>query len=184
MSTQLINGTVDPSELSNEPASEWVLVDVRTPGEFAGTHIEGSLNAPLGSLKQHAASIRKRATGKRVALVCRTGRRAEEARRHLQAEGIDALHVLEGGVVSWEQAGLPLLRGKQGMSLERQVRVAAGTLVVLGVLLGVMAHPAWLGLSAFVGAGLVFAGLTDTCGMAMALAKMPWNRAAAACPKE
>jgi len=168
--------TVQPSELSSSEG--WFLVDVRTPGEFMGAHIAGSHNTPLGGLKQHATSIREQASRSRVALICRTGRRAEEAQRILHAHDIDSLHVLEGGVVAWEQAGLPLLRG-QGMSLERQVRVAAGALVVLGVLLGFLVHPLLFGLSAFVGAGLVFAGLTDTCAMGMMLAKMPWNRQAA-----
>ena len=74
------------------------------------------------------------------------------------------------------EAGLPVVRGKKAISLERQVRIAAGSLVLLGVLLGWLVHPAFIGLSAFVGAGLVFAGVTDTCGMGMMLARMPWNQ--------
>ena len=93
---------------------------------------------------------------------------------------------VEGGTLAWEQAGLPVVRGKKAMSLERQVRIAAGSLVVLGTALGAFVHPGFLGLSAFVGAGLVFAGVTDTCGMGMVLARMPWNRAEpeeATCPR-
>lgn len=83
---------------------------------------------------------------------------------------------VEGGTLAWEGAGLPVVRGRRVISLERQVRIAAGALVVAGVLLGWLVHPAFLGLSAFVGAGLVFAGVTDTCGMGLLLARMPWNR--------
>jgi hypothetical protein len=86
------------------------------------------------------------------------------------------LQVVQGGVQAWEAAGLPLNRGRKTLSLERQVRIIAGALVVVGAVLGYLVHPAWVGLSGFVGAGLVFAGITDTCGMAMVLARMPWNQ--------
>jgi hypothetical protein len=109
-------------------------------------------------------------------LVCRSGKRAEQAYQKLQATGCENLEVLDGGVIAWESAGLPVVRGVRAISLERQVRITAGLLVLLGVILGTWVHPAFYGLSAFVGAGLVFAGITDWCGMAMVLAKMPWNR--------
>lgn len=80
--------------------------------------------------------------------------------------------------MAWEAAGLPVVRGKKAISLERQVRIAAGLLVLLGAILGFFVNPSFIGISAFVGAGLVFAGITDTCGMAMMLAKMPWNQCA------
>ena len=111
--------------------------------------------------------------GQRAVLICRTGQRAAKAQEILAGAGTRAV-VLEGGV---ERASCPLASaGAAGMSLERQVRIAAGSLVVLGVALGQLVHPAFYGLSAFVGAGLVFAGITDTCGMGMILARMPWNR--------
>ncbi|MEM8954508.1 MAG: DUF2892 domain-containing protein, partial [Verrucomicrobiota bacterium] len=85
--------------------------------------------------------------------------------------------LVEGGLAAWEVAGVPVIRGKRKViSLERQVRVAAGFLVLVGVLLGTLVNPAWLILSGFVGVGFVFAGITDTCGMGMLLAKLPWNR--------
>ncbi len=176
--------TVRATELGEAGPDDWLLVDVRTPGEFRGARIEGSLNAPLGDLAGQARALGERAGGRRIALVCRTGRRAEEARRVLAAGGVDAagLCVLEGGVEAWERAGLPLRRDADaGMSLERQVRIAAGSLVLVGLALGLLVHTGFLALTGFVGAGLVFAGLTDTCGMGMLLAKMPWNRAPAAC---
>ncbi len=170
------SSTVPAAELAAGEAEHWLLVDVRTPGEFRGAHIEGSRNVPLGGLGAQVARLGELAQGRTVALVCRTGQRAREALATLRASGIEAACVLEGGVVAWEAAGLPLERGEAGMSLERQVRIAAGTLVVLGVGLGFFVHTGFLGLAAFVGAGLVFAGLTDTCGMGLLLARMPWNR--------
>ena len=85
---------------------------------------------------------------------------------------------VEGGTLAWAAAGLPVVRGRKAVSLERQVRIAAGSLVAAGVGLGVFVHPALLGLAAFVGAGLVFSGVTDTCGMGVVLGRLPWNRAA------
>jgi rhodanese-related sulfurtransferase len=92
------------------------------------------------------------------------------------AAGLTSVANVEGGTLACVEAGLPVVRGKKAISLERQVRIAAGSLVLIGVLLGWLVHPALAGLAAFVGAGLVFAGLTDTCGMGLLLARMPWNR--------
>ena len=89
--------------------------------------------------------------------------------------GYDVASV-EGGTSAWDADGLPVVRGRKSMSLERQVRIAAGTLVLSGVVLGFAIHPGFFGLSGFVGAGLIFAGITDTCAMGMMIAKMPWNR--------
>jgi rhodanese-related sulfurtransferase len=85
---------------------------------------------------------------------------------------------VEGGTLAWEAAGLPVVRGQKVISLERQVRIVAGFLVLVGALLAMTVHPYFAGLSAFVGAGLMFAGITDTCGMGMLLARMPWNQVA------
>lgn len=160
---------------------ELVVFDVRTPAEFQEVHVPGSTNLPLGDLAGRAHELHDMAAKRPVVLVCRTGRRAEEARAELSRKGLAGVRILEGGIASWVDAGLPVVRGKAAISLERQVRIIAGTLVVLGVLLGLFLHPAFSLFSAFVGAGLVHAGLTDTCAMAMILAKMPWNRARASC---
>lgn len=150
-----------------------LLLDVRTPAEFGDAHIEGSILHPLSDLD--VAIVQKLAAGKeRCVVVCRSGNRARQAAEKLYG-AIANLTVLEGGVGAWENAGLPLIRGKKSISLERQVRIAAGGIVVLGTILGTVAHPAWYLLCAFIGAGLVFSGVTDTCGMGMVLAKMPWN---------
>ena len=149
------------------------LIDVRTPGEYRGEHVPGAESMPLDRLDAEAL---KRSNGTPVFLLCRSGKRASAAHEQLAASGLTGLHVVEGGLEAWEKAGLPVERGKGVISLERQVRIGAGALVLLGVLLGWLVHPAFFGLSAFVGVGLMFAGITDWCGMAMVLAKMPWNR--------
>jgi len=168
---------IQAKQLSAEIASgkRVSLIDVRTPAEHGEVHIEGSHLMPLDRLD--AGAVRSAANGaERCVLVCRSGKRAEQAYLKLQAAGCENLAVLEGGVMGWEGEGLPVVRGAKAISLERQVRIAAGMLVLLGVGLGTWVHPGFYGLSAFVGAGLVFAGLADWCGMAMVLAKMPWNR--------
>jgi rhodanese-related sulfurtransferase len=152
-----------------------LLLDVRTPAEFGDAHIEGAVLHPLSDLD--AQVIQQLAAGKdRCIVVCRSGTRARQAAEKLVSR-ISNLLVLEGGVSAWESAGLPLIRGKKAISLERQVRIAAGALVVLGTLLGTFVSSIWYILSAFIGVGLVFSGVTDTCGMAMVLARMPWNKA-------
>jgi rhodanese-related sulfurtransferase len=151
------------------------LLDVRTPAEHGEIHIEGSHLMPLDRLDADAAKGLVKDADSCV-LVCRSGKRAANAMEKLSAAGCDKLMVLEGGVTAWDEAGLPVNRGAKAMSLERQVRIGAGAMVLLGVILGSQVHGGFYGLSAFVGAGLIFAGITDWCGMAMVLAKMPWNQ--------
>ena len=154
---------------------ESLVLDVRTPGEFASVHIEGAILHPLDSLNPNA--VQQLASGKKHCLiVCQSGKRATMAANQLNAAGISDVCVLEGGMNAWISAGLAVLRGKGVISLERQVRIAAGILVLSGVLLSQFVHPHWILLSGFVGAGLLFAGITDTCGMGILLARMPWNQ--------
>lgn len=150
------------------------MLDVRTPLEFGEMHIEDSVLHPLSDLDP--AKV-KELLGDKAAcvVVCRSGNRAKQAAEKLHAAGVGPVEVLEGGVMAWDAAGLPLERGAAVMSLERQVRIAAGALVFLGVLLGYLVNPGWFLLSGFVGAGLVFAGITDFCGMGLLIARMPWN---------
>lgn len=152
------------------------LVDVRTPAEFQEVHVPGAENVPLDQLEPTRLCGNGCSKDAPVYLLCRSGGRAKQAAPKFQQAGFNRVFVVEGGTQAWEQAGLPVNRGRKVMSLERQVRIAAGSLVLLGVGLGFFVHPAFLGLAAFVGAGLVFAGVTDTCGMGMLLARMPWNR--------
>lgn len=168
---------IQANELSAEIAAgkRVALIDVRTPAEYGEMHIEGAHLMPLDRLDVGAVKS-VASDSDRCVLVCRSGKRAGQAHQKLQAAGCGNLFVLDGGVMAWESEGLPVLRGAKAISLERQVRIAAGLLVLFGLCLGTWVHPAFYGLSAFVGAGLVFAGITDWCGMGMLLAKMPWNR--------
>lgn len=153
-----------------------VLLDVRTPAEYEEMHIDGSVLHPLTELDpKEVKSLLGNAS--ECVVVCASGQRATRAAERLQKELGDTvkLAVLDGGVKAWDAAGMPLIRGKGVISLERQVRIAAGSFVLAGVLLGFFVNPAWFALSGFVGAGLVFAGVTDTCGMGLLLARMPWN---------
>ena len=169
--------TINPHELhalrSSKP--QVLMLDVRTPGEFNQVRAEGARLMPLDQLDPE--SVRNACPGDGpVYLLCQSGNRAKQAATKLGAAGLEAV-VVEGGTQAWEAAGLPVKRGRKTISLERQVRIGAGSLVVLGVVLGFLVHPGFFILSAFVGAGLVFAGVTGMCGMALVLARFPWNQA-------
>jgi rhodanese-related sulfurtransferase len=153
------------------------LLDVRTPIEFQEVHIPFAKNIPLDQLDPEQIKTQLKDSSQVIYVTCRSGGRGQKACDKLTAAGIANVVNLEGGTLAWEAAGLNVVRGKKMMSLERQVRIAAGSLVVLSVILAWSVDPYFIGLAAFVGAGLVFAGVTDTCGMGMLLAKMPWNRA-------
>lgn len=153
-----------------------ILVDVRSPAEFESIHISGSYNVPLDQLTEHRAELGS--VGRPVVLVCRSGMRARQAETILRGADVPRLHVLDGGVSAWEKAGLTVVRGRAAWSIERQVRAIAGGLVLLGTLGSVLVWQPLLYLAMFVGAGLLFAGLTDTCAMGLLLARLPWNRTA------
>ena len=175
--------TISPGSLADlRRRGEGVtLIDVRTPAEYDEVHVEGARNIPLDRLDPR--SIAAEHTGP-LYFVCKSGGRSQKACEKMIAAGISDVVSVEGGTAACEAAGINVARsGRKVMSLDRQVRICAGGLVVLGAALGHFVNPAWHGLSAFIGAGLVFAGVTDTCGMAMMLAKMPWNqvRGAATC---
>ena len=153
------------------------LLDVRTPGEFESQHIVGAYNVPLDTLSEHGPEIRA-GVAERVVLVCRSGQRARKAEEALKAAGMTNLHVLDGGMTAWVAAGEPVIEGAPRMSLERQVRIAAGALAGTGGLLALFVNPLFAAIPSFVGAGLVFAGVTDTCMMGMLLARLPYNRPA------
>jgi len=149
-----------------------VLVDVREPDERAREHIPGTKHAPLSSLQS------VNTTGAMAVIFhCRSGARTgAHAARLGEAAGCEA-YLLEGGLDAWKRAGLPVATDrKQPIEIMRQVQIVAGSLVVLGVVLGLWIAPPFFAVSAFVGAGLVFAGSTGWCGMAKLLALMPWNR--------
>jgi rhodanese-related sulfurtransferase len=169
---------ISPKELSQKQAGgERIdLIDVRTPVEFREIHVDFARNVPLDRLDPASLKEQRGSTDEPLYVTCRTGNRAKQAIEKLHAAGVENVVNVEGGMVQWEADGLPVVRGKKTISLERQIRIAAGTLVFLGAMLGYFVNPAWIFLSAFVGAGLVFAGVTDTCGMGLMLARMPWNQ--------
>lgn len=150
------------------------LIDVRTPAEFEGLHAKGAINHPMESMDIEVLKFRKEDL---IHVICQAGGRSMKVCQKLEGVGFTNIVNVEGGTSAWHSAGQPVVEGKKMMSLERQVRIAAGSLVVIGAAVGQFVHPGGFGLSAFVGAGLVFAGVTDTCGMGMMIAKMPWNRA-------
>lgn len=150
-------------------------VDVREPAEFESERIEGVVSLPLSNLREDRVTAFIK--DKPLYLICRSGNRACKAADQLEKFGFLDLYVVEGGLELWAEAGKPVLRGTRRIwSLDRQVRFAAGALVLAGVLLAKLVHPYCVGLSVFVAAGLIFSGITDTCGMAMLLARMPWNK--------
>jgi rhodanese-related sulfurtransferase len=157
-------------------ADEALLVDVRPPERFAAERIPGATSVPLPTLARPTVpdpGLRK------LVFQCEVGIASEKAgKKVLQAGWPGAVYHLPGGIRAWKRAGLPVERapGSSGLSIQRQVQVAAGSLVVLGVVLGATVTPRWLALAGFVGAGLVFAGATGTCGMAALLARLPYNR--------
>jgi rhodanese-related sulfurtransferase len=167
---------LEPAEFRprQETGQRLQLIDVREPAEFSAGRVAGARLIPLGDLERRAQELDR---GQRVVLICRSGRRSDQARARLARLGFDNTACLTGGLTAWEADGLPIEKDEHApWSLERQVRVAAGLLALLGVILGYALHPGFFGLSAFVGAGLVFAGVTDWCGMGLLLSKAPWNR--------
>lgn len=170
---------ITPAELlaKHQSGAKVDLIDVRMPTEFREVHVDFARNVPLDQLDPQAL-MNGRSTAEPLYVVCKSGGRSKMACDKFRAAGFTNVVDVTGGTQACVAAGLPTVTGKKAMSLERQVRIAAGSLVLLGVGLSFV-HPYFIGLSAFVGAGLVFAGVTDTCGMGMILARMPWNQVAA-----
>jgi rhodanese-related sulfurtransferase len=175
--------TIKPEQLhaaqlrGDQPA----LLDVRTVAEFRAGHIPGAQLLPVGELrpdevtrrfKQHAAAGHQEP----LYITCRSGARARQAAERLQLAGFTNLALVEGGTQGWELSGLPVRRCSSAISLERQVQIAVGSLLILKVVLGFSVHALFFALAAVIGAGLIVAGVTRWCGMAQLIARMPWNR--------
>lgn len=170
--------SISPRQLAELHASGRAmdLIDVRTPIEFRELHIPFAKNVPFDRLDPNqVATGREGSRDEPLYVICLSGGRGRKACERLASAGLIAVNI-EGGTQAWAAADLPVVRGKKAISLERQVRIAAGSLVLVGCTAGYFMHPLGYALSAFIGAGLVFAGITDTCGMGMLLARMPWNR--------
>ena len=167
-----MSASITVTELHRHPPVGAQLVDVRSSSEFASGHIPGAVNIPMDQIE---ARLEDLLPGAPLVLVCQSGKRARMTAGLLEpCERLTT--VLEGGTSAWIQAGLPIVTSvKTRWSLERQVRLGAGVLVLTGSVLALAVNPNWLFLSAFIGLGLTFAGLTDICPMALVLGKMPWN---------
>ncbi|BCW64224.1 rhodanese-like domain-containing protein [Arthrobacter sp. StoSoilB22] len=154
-----------------------MVIDVRSAAEFEAMHIRGSYNVPLPLLSEHTDELATR-LGSRVVLVCQSGARAEQARQRLGKAGMEGAYVLTGGAPGFAAVGGDVVRGKNRWDLERQVRLTAGSLVVLGLVGGKLISPKVRLLAGAIGAGLTFSAATNTCAMGKALSAMPWNKAA------
>lgn len=157
-------------EIQKDP--EIKLIDVRTSGEYGSEHIQGSKNLPLGS-KELSSFIESNKNSK-VYIICQSGKRASMACENLSKLS-ENLVLVEGGVNAWKEKQFEISKGKGVISIERQVRIICGFLILSGIILSQSINPSFIFLSAFVGIGLAFSGITDTCAMGILLTKMPWN---------
>jgi rhodanese-related sulfurtransferase len=170
---------ISPRELKiRMDRGEAILIDIREADEYARAHIPGSRLAPMSSFDSTDFAAD---SGKEAVFHCRSGMRTDANAARLLAKGFRDAYCLTGGLSAWEAAGLPVrTNAKAPLELMRQVQIAAGSLILVGVVLGWLAHPGFYALSGFVGAGLLQAGVTGWCGMALLLKAVPWNRVAPA----
>jgi glyoxylase-like metal-dependent hydrolase (beta-lactamase superfamily II)/rhodanese-related sulfurtransferase len=150
------------------------LLDVRSALEFAQAHIKESLNVPIDILSLKLNELAQ--ANQSYIVLCRTGNRSPMAADMLIQSGIRNVRVMEGGLTRWQKERFPVIKGEGGVSLERQVRIIAGSLVLLGILLAWFVNGVFIFLSIFVSCGLIFSGLTDACLMGMLLMRLPYNK--------
>ncbi|RDH79966.1 DUF2892 domain-containing protein [Mycolicibacterium moriokaense] len=168
--------TIDSGELNNQLTAGHAprLIDVRTPAEFETVHIPGAYNVPLDLLREHRDEIAEH-LDEDVVLICKSGGRAAQADESLRRAGLTNVHVLDGGMSAWENGGFNVKRGTERWDLERQVRLIAGLIVAVSVLVGAFVPGVqWVAFA--IGAGLTFAAVTNTCAMGMMLSRLPYNR--------
>lgn len=166
---------LSPAEASQKRAGgELVILDVRTGVEYAQVHAKDVVHVPLDSF--NPAQVMQQYPGKTIACICKSGKRGGQAAQMLADAGCTCVASITGGTEAWEAAGLPVEKNSKVISLERQVRIAAGFLVFVGTLLGYFVHRGFFIIPGFVGAGLMVAGITDFCGMGLLIARMPWNK--------
>lgn len=177
---------ISPRELSDAIARGDAidLIDVREAFEFDAVHVAAARSTPLSTLDAAAFLAARGADGanRPLFVICQSGARSAQAAERLRAAGATQVVNVEGGTAGWIAAGLPVVRGRAALTIDRQVRMIIGAAVVAGTALGAWVHPAWLGVPAFFGAGLIWAGATDRCALALVVAKMPWNRGRGATP--
>lgn len=169
---------ISPLDLKSMLVTGCCLVDVREPLEHAEAHIGGSRLIPLGQLAQRSGEIDR---SQPIVVTCQGGKRGEEALARLTKLGFTNVRNLNGGVSAWQAAGFPVITSaRQGLPLMRQVQLVIGIGVLTGAVLAKLVDPNWIYLSGFFGAGLIFAGSTGWCGLAMLMSRMPWNRVSGA----
>jgi len=153
------------------------VIDVRTPAEYAAVHLECARNVPLDRLDPAAVMASRPADAHEpLYVICKSGMRSRQACQQFATAGFSNVRNIEGGTLACLDQGIPVVQGAPALSLERQVRIATGLMILLGCTLAWLVHPGFLGLAAFAGVGLVHAGVTDSCGMGLLLARMPWNQ--------
>jgi len=166
---------VDPRTLLGR-LDDVAIIDVRTPGEYEAVHAPAAQNHPLDALDASVDHLRELVEQDReVVLVCRSGARAHQAQDALVAAGLPRLPILEGGMLAWQAEDGPVVQDVIRWDLERQVRFSAGVIVLASILLSLVFPPARF-VAGFLGAGLIFAAVTNTCAMGMLLTKLPYNR--------
>lgn len=153
---------------------EGLIIDVRSRDEYTHRHLPGSINIPLDELSHNAENLPQQGS---IYVICQSGRRSAQACDLLQRMGYKNAASIEGGLAAIDKAGGYIVQGTRSIPIMRQVQIIAGFLILLGVLLSLLIHPAFLTLVSLVGAGLLFAGVSGFCGMAILLSRCPWNRA-------
>ncbi|MBB1040973.1 MULTISPECIES: rhodanese-like domain-containing protein [unclassified Dietzia] len=173
--------TIAPADLRDAMDSDTppTVIDVRSGAEYSSVHIRGSYNVPLPLLAEHGDEFASRLPGQ-VVLICQSGNRARQANQRLESVGVDpdSVTVLDGGIAGYEAAGGEVVRGKGAWAMDRQVRMVAGSLVLVGVTASKIVSPKFAYLAGAIGAGLTYSAASNSCAMAAGLAKMPWNRSA------
>ncbi|AWH96851.1 rhodanese-like domain-containing protein [Dietzia psychralcaliphila] len=181
LSTLTTAPTISPADLREAMDGDVppTVIDVRSPVEYSSVHIRGSYNVPLPLLAEHGEEFASRLPGQ-VVLICQSGNRARQANERLEAVGIhpDSVTVLDGGIAAFESAGGEVVRGRGPWAMDRQVRMAAGSLVLAGVTATKVVSPKFVYLAGAIGAGLTYSAASNSCAMAAALSRMPWNRSA------
>ncbi len=171
--------TVSELKALQQSESSLELIDVRTPAEFAAVHVGIAQNQPLDQLDVQSIQSARANPEQPLYVICKMGGRSAKACQQFVDANVANIVNVTGGTDAWVEAGYDVARsGKKAMALDRQVRIATGSLVLTGVVVSALIQPAWIGLAiaGFIGGGLVFSGLTDTCGMGMLISKMPWNK--------
>lgn len=179
LSTPAHTPTIAPADLHHALGTDTppTVIDVRSAAEFSSVHIRGSYNVPLPLLSEHGAEFASRLPGQ-VVLLCQSGNRAGQANERLASAGVSpgSVTVLDGGIAAYESDGGEVVRSKVVWAMDRQVRMAAGSLVLTGVVGSKLISPRFAYLAGAVGAGLAYSAASNSCAMAAALSRMPWNR--------